>query len=149
MTFVTVPLTLVSTCLKVVATPFTISLPVVVVVSVMRSLILPELSLTFSARVWMLVVTVPSAFCAVVVAVLEMDEMTVSVVDLEPDFFLPEEPLPVVTMELPPLPLAAANSACRWDQLLLLTPTPARACCRKRSRLLWRRFASAYSSYVS
>lgn len=81
MTFVTVPLTLVSTCLKVVATPFTISLPVVVVVSVMRSLILPALSLTFSVRVWILVVTVPSAFCAVVVAVLEMDEMTVSAVE--------------------------------------------------------------------
>ena len=143
-------MTLVSTCLKVVATPFTISLPVVVVVSVMRSLILPELSLTFSVRVWMLVVTVPSAFCAVVVAVLEMDEMTVSVVDLEPDdFFLPAALDGLVVMELLPLPLAAANSACRWDQLLLLTPTPARACCRKRSRLLWRRFASAYSSYVS
>ena len=103
MTFVTVPLTLVSTCLKVVATPFTISLPVVVVVSVMRSLILPELSLTFSVRVWMLVVTVPSAFCAVVVAVLEMDEMTVSVVDLEPedlDFLPAEEPDGLVVMEL-------------------------------------------------
>ncbi len=54
----------------------------------------------------MLVVTVPRAlFCAVVVAVLEMDEMTVSVVDLEPeepDFLPPEEPPPppVVTMEL-------------------------------------------------
>ena len=94
------------------ATPFTISLPVVVVVSVMRSLILPALSLTFSVRVWMLVVTVPSAFCAVVVAVLEMDEMTVSVVDLEPepDFF-PVEPEGLVVMELPPLPLAAASSA--------------------------------------
>ena len=110
----TVPLTLVSTCLKVVATPFTISLPVVVVVSVMRSLMLPALSLTFSVRVWMLVVTVPNAFCAVVVAVLEMDEMTVSTVDLEPeepDFLPPEEPPPVVTIELPPLPLAAASSA--------------------------------------
>ena len=114
MTFVTVPLTLVSTCLKVVATPFTISLPVVVVVSVMRSLILPALSLTFSVRVWMLVVTAPSAFCAVVVAVLEMDEMTVSVVDLELedlDFLPAEEPDGLVVMELPPLPLAAASSA--------------------------------------
>ena len=62
----------------------------------------------------MLVVTVPSAFCAVVVAVLEMDEMTVSVVDLEPEDlnFLPaEEPDGLVVMELPPLPLAAASSA--------------------------------------
>ena len=116
----TVPLTLVSTCLKVVATPFTISLPVVVVVSVMRSLILPELSLTFSVSVWMLVVTVPSAFCAVVVAVLEMDEMTVSTVDLEPDFLPPEESLSSSSSselssssssELSSLPLAAASSA--------------------------------------
>ena len=111
MTFVTVPLTLVSTCLKVVATPFTISLPVVVVVSVMRSLILPELSFTFSVRVWMLVVTVPSSFCAVVVAVLEMDEMTVSVVDFLPvDFFL-VVPDGLVVMLLPPSPIAAASSA--------------------------------------
>ena len=51
---------------------------------------------------------------AVVVAVLEMDEITVSVVDLEPeepDLLLVEEPDGLVVMELPPLPLAAASSA--------------------------------------
>ena len=55
-------------------------------------------------------VTAPSAFCAVVVAVLEMDEMTVSVVDFVPDFFL-VVPDGLVVMLLPPLPLAAAHSA--------------------------------------
>ena len=70
-----------------------------------------------------------------VVAVLEMDEMTVSVVDFEPGLPLEElPPLPPVGMELPPEPAAAASSACRSDQLLLLMPTPFSAACRRRSR---------------
>ena len=85
----------------------TISLPVSVVVSVTRSLILPAASLTFSCRVSTLVVTAPSAFCAVVVAVCDTDAMTVSVLDFALGLLL-EDPEGLVTMELPPLAAAAS-----------------------------------------
>ena len=85
----------------------TISLPVSVVVSVTRSLMLPAASLTFSCRVSTLVVTAPSAFCAVVVAVCVTEDMTVSVLDFVP-VLLPEELEGLVTMELPPLAAAAS-----------------------------------------